>query len=63
MGLFWDLLQQSQLSEHRNRADTLERKVHYLEQDLSNVQTVLRNLIIRLEEKYGEDLDDNGIVG
>ena len=63
MGLFWDLWQQSQISEHRDRADTLERKVQYLEKDLFETQQLLRKLIIKLEEKFGEDLDNNGIVG
>ncbi|MCE5185974.1 MAG: hypothetical protein LLF76_07605 [Planctomycetaceae bacterium] len=63
MGFFWDLLQQSQLTEHSNHAQTLETKVQYLEKDLFKTQCLLRNLIIKLEEKFGEDIDDNGIVG
>lgn len=63
MGFFWDMIQQSQISEHRNRAETLEMKVQYLEKDLLQTQCLLRNLIIRLEEKFGEDLDNNGFVG
>lgn len=63
MGFFWDMVQQSQISEHRSRAETLEMKVQYLEKDLLQTQSLLRNLIIRLEEKFGEDLDNNGFVG
>ncbi len=63
MGLFWDLMQQSQISDQRNQAETLERKVMYLERDLLKTQNLLRDLIIKLEEKFGEDIDGNGIVG
>lgn len=63
MGLFWDLLQQSQLSDHNQRAQTLEAKVEYLERDLYQTRSLLRNLIIKLEEKFGEDLDNDGFVG
>ncbi len=63
MGFFWDMVQQSQISEQRGRAETLETKVQYLEKDLLATQCLLRNLIIRLEEKFGEDLDNNGFIG
>lgn len=63
MGFFWDLLQQSQITEHSDRAQTLEMKVQYLEKNLLQTQHLLRNLIVKLEEKFGEDIDGNGIVG
>ena len=63
MGIFWDLLQQSQISDQKSRAETLETKVQYLEKELFATRCLLRNLIVKLEEKFGEDLDDNGIVG
>lgn len=63
MGFFWDLLQQSQLAEQRDKAETLERKVMYLERDMLKTQNLLRDLIIKLEEKFGEDIDGNGIIG
>ena len=63
MGFFWDLMQQSQISDQREQAETLERKVMYLERDLLKTQNLLRVLIIKLEEKFGEDIDGNGIVG
>lgn len=60
MGFLWDLLQQSQISEHTSRAQTVETKLKYLEKDLFETRCLLRNLIIKLEEKFGEDLDSNG---
>ena len=38
MGFFWDLLQQSQISEHSNRAATLDLKVQNLEKELFQTQ-------------------------
>ncbi len=63
MGLFWDLLQQSQISEHRDRADTLEARVQRLEQENDRLATLLREVIGRLEKHVGVDLDKDGRIG
>ena len=63
MGLFWDLIQQSQLSEHEKRATTLEERVARLETELEAVRELLRTLLERLERAVGEDLDRDGRVG
>ena len=63
MGLFWDLYQQSQISEHRERAGALEYRVASLEQELMRTQQLLRDVIGRLERHVGTDLDHDGRVG
>jgi chaperonin cofactor prefoldin len=63
MGLFWDLLQQSQISEHRDRAESLEARVDRLEQENDRLATLLREVIGRLEKHVGVDLDKDGRVG
>ena len=63
MGLFWDLYQQSQLSDHAERAGTLESRVAELEKELRQTQVLLRAVIGRLEEKLGTDLDHDGKIG
>lgn len=63
MGFIWDLIQQSQLSSHAARADTLEGRVHQLEDELYNVQLTLHSLMVALEERFGEDIDKDGRVG
>ena len=50
MGVFWDLLQQSQISEHRDRAESLEARVERLEQENDRLATLLREVIGRLEK-------------
>jgi hypothetical protein len=63
MGLFWDLFQQSKLSEHANRADSLDDRVAHLESELDRTQQILRDVIDRLERHVGQDLDADGRVG
>jgi chaperonin cofactor prefoldin len=63
MGVFWDLLQQSQISEHRDRAESLEARVARLEQENDRLATLLREVIGRLEKHVGVDLDRDGRVG
>jgi hypothetical protein len=63
MGLFWDLYQQSQISEHRERAASLEARVERLERDHDRLTTLLREVIGRLEKHVGVDLDQDGRIG
>jgi hypothetical protein len=63
MGLFWDLYQQSQISQHHERASTLEARVENLELELQSVTQLLREVIGRLEKHVGTDLDRDGRVG
>lgn len=63
MGLFWDLIQQSQIDKHDRRAATLEERVSQLERELDDMRRLLRALLHRLEEQLGEDLDRDGRIG
>ena len=63
MGLFWDLIQQSQISEQKERASTLEDRVAHLEGELRRTQELLHALVQRLEEAIGEDIDRDGKIG
>ncbi len=63
MGLFWDLIQQSQISDQRSRAASLEERVQRLENDLANTQVTVHELLQLLETQLGEDLDRDGSVG
>ena len=62
MGLFWDLLQQSQISEQSERAQTLEGRVALLEAQVRGLTKLLRTIIERLEQHLHIDLDDDGKV-
>ena len=63
MGLFWDLYQQSQISQHSERAATTEMRVDQLEQEVHRLGALLRDVIGRLEQHVGVDLDRDGRVG
>jgi len=63
MGLFWDLLQQSQISDQRDHAENLEGRVTHLENQLQHTQLILNDLIKLLEEKFGHDINGDGKVG
>lgn len=63
MGLFWDLMQQSQISEQRGRAESLEERVDQLESRLYETRQLLHKLVSILEKEYGKDIDGDGHVG
>jgi hypothetical protein len=63
MGLFWDLMQESRMSKSDDRADKLQERVEYLEEQLDATRRLLTRLIDRLEQHFGEDLDRDGRVG
>ena len=63
MGLFWDLVQQSQLSDQRAHASSLEQRVQILEGELRRTQELLHSALERLEKHVGEDLNRDGRIG
>ena len=63
MGLFWDLMQQSQISDQRGRADSLEGRVSQLETELRETRQLVHKLVSVLEKEYGKDIDGDGRVG
>jgi hypothetical protein len=63
MGLFWDLYQQSQISAGAEKSGALEARVVALEHELRRSQEILHEVIKRLEQHIGKDLDGDGQVG
>lgn len=63
MGLFWDLYQQSQISQQQDRSASVEARLARLEQDFDRLQQLVRDVIARLEQHVGTDLDRDGRVG
>jgi hypothetical protein len=63
MGLFWDLLQQSQIHTQSEKSANLESRVAFLEQELQRLQTNVHSLVILLEKHFGEDIDRDGRIG
>ena len=63
MGLFWDLIQQNQISNQSSRADSLEQRVASLERQMDAMNRLLRELLTRLEQRLGEDINRDGRIG
>jgi len=63
MGLFWDLIQQSQISSQSNQTDSLERRVAELERQVEAMNRLPREMLTRLEQRLGEDVDRDGRIG
>ena len=63
MGLFWNILQQSQLGHHSEQMGGLEDRVAVLEDELKRTQQALRETLQLLEEMSNRDLDGDGIIG
>ena len=63
MGLFWDLIQQSQISDQKDRSASLEQRVALLENELAQTRKTLHQLVVILEKEYGKDIDGNGRIG
>lgn len=63
MGLIWNVVQQRQIADERQKTMSIEEKVKHLEDQLGKVQQDLVQLIQILETKMGEDLDHDGKIG
>ena len=63
LGLLWDLMQQSQIGDSKQRAQNLEARVAALENQVRRTNEVMVNLLRALERRFGEDLDGDNRVG
>jgi len=63
MGMFWDLIQQSEIEEQKDKAVSLEQRVLYLEEELEKTKALLLKTLHILEERSGKDIDGDGVVG
>lgn len=63
MGLIWDLIQHGQISQAQGKADSVERRVELLEQQLQRTNETLVRLLRALETRFGDDLDGDGRIG
>lgn len=63
MGLFWDLVQQSQIEDQKKEAESLEERVQHLETELERTQNLLIKTLKVLEESTNTDIDGDGQVG
>lgn len=63
MGLFWDLIQQSEIEEQKGKADSLEERVAELEAELTKTKALLLKTLKVLEARAGTDINEDGLIG
>ena len=75
--MLWDLIQEAEIWENRNklqdasaranlqsdRISMANDRVDELAEQLHETRALLHKLLVRLEERFGEDLDGSGWVG
>ena len=63
MGIFWDLMQQDELEEQKEKAKTIEDRVAELEGDLASTRELLKKTLAALEIHLSKDIDGDGKLG
>ncbi|MBN3520955.1 hypothetical protein JYB62_13180 [Algoriphagus lutimaris] len=63
MGMFWDLIQQSEIEEQKEKAVSIEQRVLYLEEELEKTRKLLIKTLHLLEKHIGKDIDEDGKLG
>ena len=63
MGILWEVVQTGLMYGQKRKSDSVEDRVQYLEDQLTATQNTLRELVKKLEEIHGMDIDGDGRVG
>lgn len=63
MGIFWDLIQQSELEKQEKKAASLEERIALLEEELNSTKHLLKKTLIALENHLSKDIDSDGKIG
>ncbi|HCO93881.1 MAG TPA: hypothetical protein DIU00_08020 [Phycisphaerales bacterium] len=63
MGILWEVVQTGLMYGQKRKADTIEDRVQTLEDQLQLTQNTMRQLVKKLEEIHGLDIDGDGRVG
>jgi len=63
MGILWEVVQTGLMYGQKRKSDTIEDRVQALEEKLQLTQNTMRQLVRKLEELHGLDIDGDGRVG
>ncbi len=63
MGILWEVLQSGMMYDQRRRSNSVEDRVQYLENQLESTRNTLRELVKKIEEIHGLDIDGDGKIG
>ena len=63
MGILWEIVQTGLMYGQHRKSNSVEDRVQYLEGQLQATQNTLRDLVKKLEEMLGKDINEDGQVG
>ena len=63
MGVLWEIVQTGLMYGHYRKSDSIEDRVQALDEQLKLTQNTLRELVKKLEEMHGTDIDEDGKIG
>lgn len=63
MGLLWEMAQQGQQRRTAATATSLDQRVSDLEERLETQTRLLSTLVQKLEQRFGEDLNEDQRIG
>ena len=63
MGILWEVVQTGLMYGQKRKSDTIEDRVQSLEDQLTLTQNTLRELVKKIEEIHGLDIDGDGKIG
>jgi uncharacterized Rmd1/YagE family protein len=63
MGVLWEIVQTGLMYGHYRKSDSIEDRVQALEEQLKLTQNTLRELVKKLEEIHGADINQDGKIG
>ena len=63
MGILWEIVQSGFMYGQKRKSDTVLDRVAYLEVQLDRTQDTIKDLVKKLEEIHGTDIDGDGRVG
>jgi len=63
MGILWEVVQTGLMYGEKRKSDSVEDWVQSLEDQLTLTQNTLRELVKKIEEIHGLDIDGDGKVG
>lgn len=63
MGALWEILQTGMMYGQYKKSGSVEERVEVLEQKLLATQNTLQELVKKIEEMHGIDIDGDGRIG
>ena len=63
MGFLWEIVQSGFIYHQKRKSDTIQDRVSYLEDQMQRTQETIRELVKKIEEIHGLDVNGDGRIG